>query len=91
MKYSESYRNVVNKMKYDKSELPGLKVQSVASSTADSGVGSLISAWSHTFVEIGHEIISTTILLLPLIQEGLLSVTSKIMCTKYWLSLYLIG
>ena len=31
--------------------------------TADEGVASLIPAWSHTFVEIDHEIISTVILL----------------------------
>ena len=31
--------------------------------TADPGVPSLIPAWSHTFVEINHEIISTIILL----------------------------
>ena len=31
--------------------------------TADPGVASLIPAWSHTFVEIDHEIISTVILL----------------------------
>ena len=31
--------------------------------TADPGVSSLIPAWSHTFVEIDHEIISTVILL----------------------------
>ena len=36
------------------------------------------------FVEIGHEIISTAILCLPLIQEGQLSVTGERMCTKYW-------
>ena len=37
---------------------------------------------AHTqFVEIDHEIISTVILL----QEGLYSVTSGSMCTKYWL------
>ena len=35
-------------------------------------------------VETGHEIISTVILSLPLIQEGQLSVTGKRMCTKYW-------
>ena len=37
--------------------------------------------------EIDHEIISTVILtlLLPLLQGGLLSVTSESMCTKYWL------
>ena len=34
-----------------------------ASLTADPGVASLIPAWSHTFVEIDHEIISTVILL----------------------------
>ena len=31
--------------------------------TTDPGVGSLITARSHTFVEIDHEIISTAILL----------------------------
>ena len=35
----------------------------------------------HSFVEIGHEIISTAILSVPLIQEGQLSVTGKRMCT----------
>ena len=59
--------------------------QSVASLTADPGVMSLIPAWSHTFVEIKHEIISRVILLLPLIQEGLLSVTRESICMKYWL------
>ena len=34
-----------------------------ASLTADPGVASSIPAWSHTFVEINHEIISTVILL----------------------------
>ena len=72
---------------------PGLIAQSVTVGvrlrrcpTADPGVASSIPAQSHTFVEIDHEIISTVILLLPLIQEGLLSVTSKSMCTKYWLT-----
>ena len=45
--------------------------QSVGSLTADSGVESLITAESHTFMEIDPAIISTVILLLPLIQEGL--------------------
>ena len=31
--------------------------------TADPGVASSILVWSHTFVEIGHDIISTAILL----------------------------
>ena len=39
---------------------------------------SLIPAWFHTFVEIDQIIISTVILLLPLIQEGLLSVTIEL-------------
>ena len=40
------------------------------------GFMSLIPALSHTSMEIDHEIISMVILLLPLIQEGLFSVTS---------------
>ena len=49
--------------------LPGHIAQSVtclatdSSLTADPGVTSLITAGSHTFVEIDHEIISTVILL----------------------------
>ena len=35
----------------------------------------------HSFVEIDHEILSTVILSLPLIQEGELSVSGKRMCT----------
>ena len=41
----------------------GCVVQSVACLTTDPGVTSWIPARSHTFVEIGHELISTTILL----------------------------
>ena len=75
--------------------LPGRIVQSVtclatdACLTADPGVASSIPARSHTFVEIDHEIISIVILLPSaecIIQEGLLSVTSESMCTKYWLT-----
>ena len=40
----------------------------------------------HTFVAIGHVIISTAILPLPLIQIGQLSVTGERMYTKYWLT-----
>ena len=49
--------------------LPGRVAQSVRclatdeSLTADPGVASSIPAWSHTFVEIDHEITSTVILL----------------------------
>ena len=53
--------------------------------TTDPGVASLIPVRYHTFVEIDHEIISTVI---PLIKEGLLSVTSESMCTKYWLTVF---
>ena len=56
---------------------PGHVAQSVASLAADPGVASLIPIPSHTFVECDHEIISTFILLLPPIQEGLLSFTSE--------------
>ena len=38
----------------------------------------------HSFMEFGHEIISTTILSLLLIQEGQLSVTGERMCIKHW-------
>ena len=56
--------------------------QSVTCLTADPGVASSITTQSHSFVEIDHEIISAVILLLLLIQEGLLSVTSESMFTK---------
>ena len=35
----------------------------------------------HSFVEVAHEIFSTVILSLPLIQEGQLSVSGERMCT----------
>ena len=76
-----------------KTNITGLVAQSVTFLTADMcltaypGVASLIPAWSHTFAEIDHEIISTAIISsVLLIQEGLLSVTSESMCTKYWLT-----
>ena len=57
-------------------------MQSIACLTVDPGVASWIRVLS---VEIDHKIISPVILLLPLVQEGLLSVTSESMCTKNWL------
>ena len=66
--------------------IPGPLAQSVASPTADPSILSSIPARSHTFMEIDHVIISTVFLLLPLIREGLLSVTSESMYTKYWLT-----
>ena len=41
--------------------------------------------WQHSFVEIDHEIFSTVILSLPLIQEGQLSVSAE-ECAQYWLT-----
>ena len=55
--------------------LPGRVAQSVtclatdACLTADPGVASSIPVRPHTFVEIDHEMISTVILLLPLIHS----------------------
>ena len=40
-----------------------------------------IRGQQHSFVEFDHEIISTVILSLPLIQEGRLSVSDERMCT----------
>ena len=45
--------------------------------TADPGVASSIPVRSHTFVEIGHEMISTVILLLPLIHSRRVVVSYK--------------
>ena len=56
--------------------------QLVASLTADLRVASSIPAQSHTLLQIDHAVI----LLLLLIQEGLLSVTSESICTKYKLT-----
>ena len=37
----------------------------------------------HSFMEIDHEIFSTFVLSLPLLQEGQLSVSGKRMCISY--------
>ena len=68
--------------------VPGRVAQSVICLTADAdpGVASSISARSHTFVEIDHEIIFPRPFSSLLIKEGLLSVTNESMCTKYWLT-----
>ena len=67
-----------------------LKTIGIACTTADPGVMNWIPALSFTFLVIDHEKISMVILLLPQIQEGLLSVTGKSMCTKYWLTALLV-
>ena len=64
-------------------EKPGRVAQSVtclatdACLTADPGVASSIPVRSHTFVEIDHEMISTVILLLPLIHSRRVVVSYK--------------
>ena len=52
--------------------------------TADPGVASLIPAWSHTFVEIDHAIISTAILL-PSADSRRLTAYSSLPRKKVWL------
>ena len=59
-------------------QILGHVAQLVTSQIADLG------ARSQTFLEIDHELFSTFILLLSLIQEGLVSVTSESMYTKHW-------
>ena len=80
--------SAVSRSQTSDSLTPGPEAQLVASPTADTGVASSILALSHTLVEIAHKIISTVILLLPLIKEGLLSVTGESMCSGYWLTAY---
>ena len=48
--------------------------------TADPGVISLITEWSHTFVEIGHEIISIVIILpsADLFKKGCCKLQAKV-------------
>ena len=65
--------------------LPGPVSQSVSSPIADPGVEISIPAQSHTLVEAAHEIFAK-VFLLPLTQDGLLSVTSESACKKYWLT-----
>ena len=45
--------------------------------------GSIPTSDKHILWRFGHEQISTTILSLPLIQDGQLSVTCERICTKY--------
>ena len=52
--------------------------QLIASLTADPGIASSIQAWAHSFMKIGLEVISTVILLLPLIQEGFCQLQGKV-------------
>ena len=68
--------------------LLGLTLQSVNCLTADTcltadpGVASLIPAWSHTFSEIDHEIISTAILI-PSADSRRTVVSHKILVNRF--------
>ena len=64
---------------------PGSSVGSVSAWHAD-GRGFDPRLRQQSFMEAGHEIISTAILSLVLIQVGQLSVTGERMCTLYWLT-----
>ena len=64
----------------------GPVTQLVARLIADLGDVSLILDRSHTLVEIYYEIFSMVILLIPLIHQWLVSVTSESMWTKYLLT-----
>ena len=64
-----------SEMDHDMLQSPGPIAKSVARPTADPGVVGLIPARSLTFVEIDNEIMSTVILLFPLIKEGLVSLS----------------
>ena len=83
------FRRTVNRycetrvLSFQSYTIPGRVAQSVtclatdACLTADPGVASSIPARYHTFVEIDHEIISTVILLLPLIYSRRVVVSYK--------------
>ena len=62
------YQEICNILSPIKDQLD-LQARSVTSPTADPGIASLIRSWSHTFMEIDHEIISMVILLLPLVDK----------------------
>ena len=62
--------------------MPASVAQFDESPTSDQEVaGSAPSGRQHSFVEIDHELFSTVILSLSLIQEGQLSVSGERMCS----------
>ena len=69
---------------YTKISMPSDLTRSCAAAWYVDGRGFNLPVQQHSFMEIGHEIISMAILLLPLIQEGQLSVPGKRRFTKYW-------
>ena len=61
---------------------PGSSVRCTSAKYSDDG-GFDPRVRQHSFMQIGHEIISTAILSLPLIQVGQLSVTGERICIWY--------
>ena len=69
-------------MKKENKQRPGPLARSDACPPGNQTFTGSIPGPAHSFVEIGHEIISTAIILsLPLIQVGQLSVAGEIECT----------
>ena len=66
--------------------LQGRVAQLVRCLTADPGVASLIQTQSHTFTEIDHEIISTTILLPSADSRRVVVSYKRSMCMNYLLT-----
>ena len=67
---------------YLKISLPGVVARSDAHPPGMRPVAdSIHTPGTHSWEQIGHKKISTTIVSLPLIQEGQLSVTGERMCT----------
>ena len=77
------YRQAVSQLIYYHHPLPASVAQLDAPSDWRPGGRGFIPrrGRQHSFVEIDHEIFSTVILSLPLIQEGQLSVSGERMCT----------
>ena len=72
----------VNPLGSCRAQLADSVAQMDARPTGDQEVAGLTpSNRQHSFLEIEHEIFSTVILSLPLIEEGQLSVSAKRMCT----------
>ena len=72
------YKIVHSLYRYQVCRCWGPTAQLAVCLTADPGVASLGPAQPHNCMEIDHEIFSTVILSLPLIQKGQLSVREKV-------------
>ena len=69
-------------MKYDRGPI----AQSVVRPTADPGLVSFITAWSHTFIEIDHNIISSLSPPSADSRRDAVSYKSESMCMKLLLT-----